>query len=155
MDVRSIGKVDDAHSLAEILLLLRKSIMKDIHVSTLAFYSSTIEAYTPEKGYGIISARPFPLMENQDSYTISCYYLEEREFTFNQVLIVLYTDLIFAENLKTDKSVSQKAKNQDVHTQMSGILVSAPDINVYEDPDNSNNIVIDFNGQQFKVKKAD
>ena len=156
MEVKALGKLDDVHGLSEVISLIFKSIVQNVNVGTLAIFEKIEEPYSEEKGYGLVSAKPFPLKENENQYTITCYFLDDREFEEKQILTVLYTDLVFGDNLRVSKDTPQKAKIKDVHTRMSGVIVSNPnpiDLKIHETVGEPNCITIEYNGETFLVQK--
>lgn len=121
-----IIKQDSNYTLNDIFKLFKKSIMQDLHVSTLALYQSTIQEYNEQLGYGIVEVKPLPLKSNQTEYSINCYILSKTEITENQILTVLYTDLNFIDNLQVDKRTPQKIKETSLlHTEMSGVVIGS------------------------------
>ena len=151
MNLEQLVKISDTFSLTDIFNMMKKIIMQDTHVGTLAIYSSTIQAYSTENGYGIVAVRPIPLKQNQDPYTISVYVMDDRVFNPNQLLTILYTDLVFIENLQTDKTEPQKLRNQTLHSQMSGVIINDNPIKIV---DQSDHIELTYNGSTYNLKKA-
>lgn len=151
MNLEQLVKISDTFSLTDIFNMMKRIIMQDTHVGTLALYSSTIEPYSAETGYGVVSVRPIPLKKNQDPYTISVYVMDDRMFSTNQLLTILYTDLVFIENLQTDKTEPQKLRNQTLHSQMSGVIINDNPIKIV---DKSDHIELTYNGSTYNLKKA-
>ena len=145
-----ISKISDNYDPIDIFRLLKQSALNDTHVSTLALYDSTIQEYNADAGYGIIEVRPFPLKENQEQYKITCYVTDNRVMTKNQILTILYTDLIFIENLQVDRRTPQKAKDKTLHSQRSGIVVSENPLTI--EPAGEGYINLTYNGETYKLK---
>lgn len=152
MDEKSIAKIDNNYNLIDIFNLMKKVIMNDTHVATLALYSSTIQPYDPELGYGIIEVKPFPLKENQDEYSIVCYVIDNRVMSYNQILTIVYTDLNFIDNLQVDKRSPQRIKNQSLHTQTAGVVISENPLTITPDSDDDY-IHLSYNGETYKLRK--
>jgi hypothetical protein len=116
-------KLSENNTFQDVMDLLKQSVMMDTHVATLAFFDSVIQEYTSDNKYGIIRARPFPLRESESEYGINAYYINDRTFEQGQILVILYTDLCFAENLQTDKRNPRKTKNTMNHSMLSGVVI--------------------------------
>ena len=151
MDEKYLVKQDSNYTLTDLFLLMKKVIMSDTHVATLALYSSTEEEYTDSKKYGVIKVRPFPLKESEEDYGMICYVLDDRKFTYNQILTIVYTDLAFIDNLQIDKSNPKKVKDQTLHSQMAGVVINDNPIKI--DDTNNNYIILTYNGKSYKLTK--
>lgn len=144
-----ITKLSESNSLIDVLKLLKKSALNDTNVATLALYQSTVKEYDEESGYGIIEVKPFPLKEDQNDYSINCYVIDDRVMTKNQIVTILYTDLIFIENLQVDRRTPMKAKDKTMHSMRSGIVVSENPLKIEEDDGYIN---LTYNGATYKLK---
>ena len=94
------NQVGNIHDLLDVLIVFREKLLKDINVATLAFYKKRVEEYTSTKKYGIIEVAPFPLTESETENTITVYHFTDVEFNENDIVIILFMDTNFIQNLK-------------------------------------------------------
>lgn len=95
--------VNDCTNLLDVLLLLKNNIEKSIRVSTLAFFDIEKQKYDSSKKYGIALVKPFPLLDNNQEYSIQAYFFNENGFNKNDIVLVLFTDNNFISSLKVLK----------------------------------------------------
>ncbi len=120
-----IGEIfDRVTSLIDILNLYKESIKNELHVGTIALYKEIVKPFDYETGYGIINILPMPLNKNEASMLQQCYYFKDESFIDNQIITIIYTDLNFDTNLKTNKNEPIKNDNPLLHNKSSAVLVS-------------------------------
>ena len=73
---------------------LRESIKSEIRVASLGYFVDITTPWNEEKGYGIATVRPFPLIEGQTEYTMNCYFVKERT-EFPPIVVIIFMDLNF------------------------------------------------------------
>ena len=117
-------RFDRVTSLIDILNLYKESIKNELHVGTIALYKEIVKPFDYETGYGIINILPMPLNKNDASTLQQCYYFKDESFTNNQIVTIIYTDLNFDTNLKTNKNEPIKNDNPLLHNKSSAVLVS-------------------------------
>lgn len=121
-------KVSQAKSLLDVLLILKEVTMRDTHVATLAYLDSNLSSFNGK--YGIWNCRPFPLYEGQDEYTIQGYYFsaDGDNFTPNTIILIVFTDKNFINNLQVIENKPQQTKDVNLHLLKYGVIVSLPGI---------------------------
>lgn len=124
MNSKQIDNYDKATSFIDVFKRLKDIIKNEIHVATLALYKSTQIEYDDNLGYGIINVIPFPLNKNDSAAINQCYYFKKEFFTDNQLLIIIYTDIDFKNNLVVNKNKSLVNDKPIMHSKMSAVLVS-------------------------------
>lgn len=118
-------RIDKADSLLDVLLILREKIMLDTHVATLAYVEDVILERTNENKYGIIKCKPFPLLEEQEPYSIQAYYFKENNtFEAGDIILVVFTDLNFIGNLKTVDTKPRETQDVIYHSTKYGIVIN-------------------------------
>lgn len=121
---KSINSFDKTTSFIDVFSKFKNIINNDLHVSTLALFKSIEKEYNDKDGYGIINVVPFPLNQNEASQLNTCYYFNKQNFTKNQLLLVIYTDLDFKDNLQVNKTEAIKNDNPLLHSKMSAVLIN-------------------------------
>lgn len=118
-------RIEKADSLLDVLLILREKIMLDTHVATLAYVEDVILERTNENKYGIIKCKPFPLLEEQEPYSIQAYYFkEDNTFEIGDIILVVFTDLNFIGNLKTVDTKPRETQDVIYHSTKYGIVIN-------------------------------
>lgn len=87
-------------SLLEVFLELKRIIMKQLHVGTLALVKDV------NSSTKTLKVQPFPLDNNEESKLIDCFYLKdydegEEPFQVGGIVCILFLDKNFVNNLKT------------------------------------------------------
>lgn len=144
-----IEKTDDVKTLYDVLMLLKESIMRDLHVSTLAFYSGVVQNYDPNKKYSIIRVKPFTLLDDQKEYFLNVYCFSDIMFEANQIVHVVFTDNSFIESI--NKGTQTTGQNIKLHDSINGVIIS-PILSI---TDEDTYVKLTYNGQTFKLKKGD
>lgn len=97
-------------SLLEVFLELKRIIMKQTHVGTLAIIQS-VDPTTKT-----LKVKPFPLSKDEEEKTINCYYFKDDSFTEENkgdIIAVLFLDKRFINNLKAIERGSNIIMNID------------------------------------------
>ena len=102
----------------KVLLALKANTMRDIHVATLGqviSYDSTSKVAT---------VKPFPLVQKEAEKLITCY--TTKDVATNDIVVVLFTDRDFIQNLKQLKAGQQTSSINDIsdlHSERYGIII--------------------------------
>lgn len=116
-------KLIEVNSFTDLFKLLKESINKNLHVSTLALYKEQIKEFDESVGYGIIKVAPIPLQEKQSEYTINAYTLNNNVYNENDILIIIYTDCGFVDNLNENRYLQRKNLLPQYHSQMNAVVI--------------------------------
>lgn len=125
-------KIANAKDLLDVLLILKEKIMQDIHVSSLAYLNENIERFNGK--YGIWRCKPFPLEEDQPEYNIQAYYFSEEgdKFVSGSMVLVVFTDQNFINNLKSAFSIPKPTTDLIRHSLKYGVIISLPGLGLTE-----------------------
>mgnify|MGYP006978918754 CR=1 FL=1 len=131
--------IDTVDSLFDILKLLKHNIMLTLNVSTLAFIQEIIQEKTNDNNYGIIRVKPFPVIKNQDEYSILAYYFDklsnpntkingidteiETGFKINDIVQIVFCDKNFINNLQVKDNSIKPTNDIKYHSLKYGIVV--------------------------------
>ena len=118
-------KLDWVTAFQDVLLVFEKMINKNIHVGGVGIFKNTVSAYDSNRGYGIASVSPIPLEKGRESYNINAYYIADYSFNSDELVVILYSDLSFVENLNYDKKSQRETDDKNYHTQMNAIIIPA------------------------------
>ena len=125
-------KVSEVQSWEDLFRLVMKKTKQDIRCSTLAFFDSIEQEYNEDLGYGIAKMKPFPLLENQDSYVIYAYFFKQNKngedfiegrvgHSDQKIYAILFMDNNFKSNLKENEPI--KTVDTTVHSVNFGIII--------------------------------
>lgn len=112
---RGISKNDDL----EVLLALKRNILRDLKVASLGIVKSIKD--------NIIKVNLFPTYTNESEITIDCYCLKNLEVNKDNVVLVLFLDRNFIQNLN-QKNNNQRltkvdSKNIELHSLKYGVVI--------------------------------
>lgn len=112
---KNINKSDDL----EVLLALKKNIFRDLKVASLG--------QVKEVNDSNISVSLFPTYSNESELYINCYKLNNLEINKNDVVLVLFLDKNFIQNLNQIKNNQTKStldsNNIELHSLKYGIII--------------------------------
>lgn len=112
---KNINKNDDL----EVLLVLKRNILKNLKVASLA--------QVKEIGGSTIKVSLFPIYSNETELTIECYKLKNLEVEKNNIVLILFLDRNFIQNLKQIQSNQNKtnldSNNIELHSLKYGIII--------------------------------
>ena len=66
MNNNTVDILNNCNDFSDLMILLKTELEKSISTSTLAFFDKVIQLFNSEKGYQIISVKPFPLINNEE-----------------------------------------------------------------------------------------
>lgn len=114
-------KISSASTLLDVLMILKQVTMLDTHVATLAFVA---EKENWKDNYGTIRCNPFPLDTNQPEYTIEAYYFNsESHFNVGDIVVILFMDRNFINNLKVVDKKPRVTKDLGIHSLKYGVII--------------------------------
>lgn len=117
-------KIANATTLLDVLLILKEMIAIDTHVATLAYVEDVIEEYDSDRGYGILSCKPFPLAEGQSEYILQTYWLDEdAEFKKGQKVLVIFCDRNFIASLQALNGSVKESQDTKLHDMKYGVVL--------------------------------
>ena len=103
----------------EVLLTLKRNIFKNLKVASLGQVTKI--------GNDIINVTLFPLYKEETNVVIDCYKLKDLELKPNDVVLILFLDRNFIQNLKQIKNNQSKtnldANNVELHSLKYGIII--------------------------------
>ena len=103
----------------EVLLILKDNIFKDLNVATLAIVEEVKE--------DSVNVIPFPTIKSESSERqINCVKLKNLELTKNDIVIVVFCDRNFIQNLKQlkqNQKITQLNKNVNLHSDKYGVIL--------------------------------
>lgn len=103
----------------EVLLALKRNIFKSLKVSSLG--------QVKELNESTINVGLFPIYSDETEITIECYKLKDLEINKNDVVLVLFLDRNFKQNLNQVKNNQNKtnlnSNNSELHSLKYGIIV--------------------------------
>lgn len=112
---RGISKNDDL----EVLLALKRNILRDLKVASLGIVKSIKD--------NIIKVNLFPTYTNESEITIDCYCLKNLEVNKDNVVLVLFLDRNFIQNLNQKNNNQQltkiDSKNIELHSLKYGVII--------------------------------
>lgn len=112
---RGISKNDDL----EVLLALKRNILRDLKVASLGIVKSIKD--------NIIKVNLFPTYTNENEITIDCYCLKNLEVNKDNVVLVLFLDRNFIQNLNQKNNNQQftkvDSKNIELHSLKYGVVI--------------------------------
>lgn len=112
---RGISKNDDL----EVLLALKRNILRDLKVASLGIVKSIKD--------NIIKVNLFPTYTNESKITIDCYCLKNLEVNKDNVVLVLFLDRNFIQNLNQKNNSQQltkvDSKNIELHSLKYGVVI--------------------------------
>lgn len=112
---RGISKNDDL----EVLLALKRNILRDLKVASLGIVKSIKD--------NIIKVNLFPTYTNESEITIDCYCLKNLEVNKDNVVLVLFLDRNFIQNLNQKNNNQQLTKvdsrNIELHSLKYGVVI--------------------------------
>ena len=112
---RGISKNDDL----EVLLALKRNILRDLKVASLGIVKSIKD--------NIIKVNLFPTYTNESEITIDCYCLKNLEVNKDNVVLVLFIDRNFIQNLNQKNNNQQltkvDSKNIELHSLKYGVVI--------------------------------
>ena len=112
---RGISKNDDL----EVLLALKRNILRDLKVASLGIVKSIQD--------NIIKVNLFPTYTNENEITIDCYCLKNLEVNKDNVVLVLFLDRNFIQNLNQKNNNQQltriDSKNIELHSFKYGVVI--------------------------------
>ena len=112
---RGISKNDDL----EVLLALKRNILRDLKVASLGIVKSIKD--------NIIKVNLFPTYTNESEITIDCYCLKNLEINKDNVVLVLFLDRNFIQNLNQKNNNQQltkiDSKNIELHSLRYGVVI--------------------------------
>lgn len=117
-----MADVSNTNSLLDLLKLTSDKTSELIKVSTLAKVKSIKTQYSDEKRYGVLNVTPFPLNNNESEYSIIAYYFSNIEFKENDIVLIVFTDLYFAENLNNLDVITTSPKTTR-HTTSNAVVI--------------------------------
>lgn len=103
----------------EVLLTLKRNIFKNLKVASLGQVTKI--------GSDIINVTLFPLYKEETNVVIDCYKLKDLELKPNDVVLILFLDRNFIQNLKQIKNNQSKTNldvnNVELHSLKYGIII--------------------------------
>ena len=129
---KSIQKASDCKTWSDLFKLVINKTKNETRCHTLAFFSEIEEKWNEDKGYGIAKMKPFPLIDNQEVYTLRCYYFKqgtedlflgnvEKEITKQKIFLIEFMDYNFKQNLSVDMPI--KTSDISIHDMSFGIII--------------------------------
>ena len=89
-----------------------------VNVATLAFVENDKKEYDK---YKIITVSPFPLEQGQRPYTIRAYARKDDEIKKGDIVVVLFTNKNFKNNLEYNEPM--QSSNDESHPLTCGVIV--------------------------------
>ena len=128
-----IKKATDCKTWSDLFKFLSYTIKSDIRCHTLARFVEIEKEYNSNDHYGIAKMQPFPLIEEQQAYTIHCYFFkEDTENLFYQdesktipnkerIFLIEFMDYNFKTNLENTTPI--KTSDSSLHDMSFGVLI--------------------------------
>lgn len=104
-----------------VLLTLKKNIMRDLKVATLGIVKGVDDVNQQ------VTVQTFPLIENEMTKNISCVNGCPDTLQEKDIVLVLFLDRNFIQNLKQAKKNQARTElkeNNDLHSEKYGIVIS-------------------------------
>lgn len=117
-DTRKNESLYDENDLLTVLLTVKSNILRDLKVASLGVVKE-IE----DNNYVV---KLFPLLQNENEKTILCFKLKDITIVKNDVVLILFTDRNFIQNLKQIKlnqTLTKLTENYDLHSHNYGIII--------------------------------
>lgn len=117
-DTRKNESLYDENDLLTVLLTVKSNILRDLKVASLGVVKE-IE----DNNYIV---KLFPLLQNENEKTILCFKLKDITIVKNDVVLILFTDRNFIQNLKQIKlnqTLTKLTENYDLHSHNYGIII--------------------------------
>ena len=116
-------RINNASNLLDVLLVLEDKILKDTHVSTLAYINKEVTAFDENKGYGIYEVKPFPLVSGQDPFTLYAYSLGGN-YVEKDIVFVVFADRNFIASLDIERGNQKPTQDEVYHSLKYGLIVA-------------------------------
>lgn len=117
-DTRKNESLYDENDLLTVLLTVKSNILRDLKVASLGVVKE-IE----DNNYIV---KLFPLLQNENEKTILCFKLKDMTIVKDDVVLILFTDRNFIQNLKQIKlnqTLTKLTENYDLHSHNYGIII--------------------------------
>lgn len=133
------GQIQSWEDIFDIIISIAK---RQTLVATLAYVEEVKTAFDLSKGFGIVTVKPFPLVENQTEYNIDVYYtepkldiikekgtdgkytVEYREYKKGDIVKILFCDYDFRSNIQNNQKKPIKVSATENHSKSYGIIIS-------------------------------
>ena len=113
-----IEQANETEDWTDVLKNVSNQASAKTRVATLGFVEEDKQEF--EK-YNIITVSPFPLEQGQNIYTIRCYANKEETFNKGDIVVVLFTDKNFRNNLEYE--TPQESSNDEIHPITCGVII--------------------------------
>lgn len=116
-----IEQANENKELTDLIIASIDKAMEKTNVATLAYVVEN--TFEQKDGYGMIKVKPFPLDEGQNEYMLDviCASNDKNSLTNNKIVVVLFIDKNFKNNLTLGKP--QKAKTETLHSISQGVII--------------------------------
>lgn len=117
-DTRKNESLYDENDLLTVLLTVKSNILRDLKVASLGVVKE-IE----DNNYIV---KLFPLLQNENDKTILCFKLKDITIVKDDIVLILFTDRNFIQNLKQIKlnqTLTKLTENYDLHSHNYGIII--------------------------------
>ena len=117
-DTRKNESLYDENDLLTVLLTVKSNILRDLKVASLGVVKE-IE----DNNYIV---KLFPLLQNENEKTILCFKLKDITIIKDDIVLILFTDRNFIQNLKQIKlnqTLTKLTENYDLHSHNYGIII--------------------------------
>lgn len=102
----------------EVLKEVVNKAVEKTNVATLGFVE---ELSNETEKYKIYTISPFPLEEGQSQYTLRCYASKEDAFDKGDIVVVLFTNKDFRNNIESN--VPQEVGSSELHPITCGVII--------------------------------
>ena len=150
MNNNTVDILNNCNDFSDLMILLKTELEKSISTSTLAFFDKVIQPFNSEKGYQIISVKPFPLINNEEEYTLLAYCFNNSQFNINEKLVILFMDKNFINNLSFTSPKLTKANKIHSTQYAVGIKLFNEEIKYYQ-----HNVCLDLHSKKIYIKLID
>ena len=147
MNNNTVDILNNCNNFSDLMILLKTELEKSISTSTLAFFDKVIQPFNSEKGYQIISVKPFPLINNEEEYTLLAYCFNNSQFNINEKLVILFMDKNFINNLSFTSPKLTKANKIHSTQYAVGIKLFNEEIKYYQ-----HNVCLDLQSKKIYIK---
>lgn len=106
----------------KVLLQLKTITKKETHVATLAIVSDTSKS-----GEGLYTCQIIPTLNDENDKMISVYCVEGLTLQENDVVLILFLDNNFVQNLKQirrGQKISKLQSQSETHSESYGIIIN-------------------------------
>lgn len=116
-----IEQANESDEWTDLLLAVIDKSMEKTNVATMAYVVGN--SYEEYQKYATIKVRPFPLEEGQEENVLDviCSISDKNNLTDGKIVVVLFMDRNFKNNLSLDKP--QKAKTETLHSISHGVII--------------------------------